>query len=130
MKSLVNASPISCRDALQSINPARSLAAGYGAVERNRTPHSVAQNRRVGQAVFVWGIVSRFAKPSQGWIPFFPHATFVVSRGFASSRQIRLLGLPVGRMALRASSLPPLGAPRAATVSVAFSALGFAWRLW
>ena len=25
----------------------------------------------MGQAVFAWGIVSRFAKPSQGSIPFF-----------------------------------------------------------
>src|ERR1035441_7486065 len=50
-----NASPISCRDALQSINPARSLAAGYGHGQRgNRLgqtlrPHAHAH--RVASAV-------------------------------------------------------------------------------
>jgi len=47
-----NASPISCRDALQSIHLARSLAAGYGAVERNRMPHPIAQNRRAEATCF------------------------------------------------------------------------------
>ena len=50
-----NASPISCRAALQSINPARSLAAGYGAVERNRSPQSVAKSRRGGTPRFYLG---------------------------------------------------------------------------
>ena len=39
-----------------------------------------------GQRDFIWGIVSRFAEPSQRCDLFFPHATFVVSTEFASSR--------------------------------------------
>ena len=43
---LPNASPVSRRVPARSLHAARSLAAGYGAVERNRTPQSIAANRR------------------------------------------------------------------------------------
>src|ERR1022692_1039305 len=107
-----NASPLSCRDALRSINAAHSLAAGYGAVERNRTPHSIALSRRGERPVFVWGIVSRFAEPSQRWGLFFPLATFVVSGEFASSRQAPLRALLGGTRVLGAALWPSIGAHR------------------
>src|ERR1022692_1181238 len=107
-----NASPISCRDALRSINAAHSLAAGYGAVERNRTPHSIALSRRGERPVFAWGIVSRFAEPSQRWGLFFPLATFVVSGEFASSRQAPLRALLGGTRVLGVALWPSIGAHR------------------
>jgi hypothetical protein len=109
---------------LRSINAAHSLAAGYEAVERNRTPHSIALSRRGERPVFAWGIVSRFAEPSQRWGLFFPLATFVVSGEFTSSRQAPLPALLGGTRVLGARC----GHPSVRTVSATSSALCFAGR--
>ena len=78
-----------------------------------------------GRRVFTWGIVSRFAEPSQrcGWL--FPVATVVTFGELASSRQARVRALlPVrGTVGDLVAAMPA-----ARTVSAAFSALGFAWR--
>src|ERR1019366_8130293 len=66
----------------------------------------------VGRRVFNWGIVSRFAEPSQGWDLLLPHATFVGSSEFASSGQARLLALLAGPMVLGISARPLHGAHR------------------
>src|ERR1022692_4153335 len=78
----------------------------------------------VGRRVFTWGIVSRFAEPSQRCGLVFPLATFVASGEFASSRQARLRAL----LAVRGYSVRRCGQPSVRTVSVTFAALCFAGR--
>src|ERR1022692_4596160 len=78
----------------------------------NGTGRHILSLKADERPVFAWGIVSRFAEPSKRWGLFFPHATFVVSGEFASSRQAPLRALLGGTRVLGAALWPSIGAHR------------------